>query len=695
MMGRQASRVPEAGRPVQSNMFGISRKSEQILFLEGGNMKKLFFVLLFILLALSSSFVSATEPIITLEDLVVTATRYEEIISAVPASVTVINRDEIESSSAKNLPELLKTQDAIHVSDVTGNQRSFNVDLRGFGETASSNTLLLIDGRRVNEPDLSTVDWTLIPLQSIERIEIVRGGRGSVLYGDNAGGGVINIITKEGDALNFGGELASGSYGTFKSSAYVSGKLENLSYYISGDYVTSDGYRDNSETEAEDVGLNINYHMNESLKLLVSSGYHHDMTGLPGALKESDFDAGASRTDSSHPHDYIDVEDYYFKGVPTIYFLDDNEFTVGISYRKRDFLSFASGDFGYFEGDSKIETVALSPQVLLKNSLGHARNTLTIGIDYSQDDNDIVNESLFFGAVSIGKYDLEKKNYGYYVHDEITIADKLSLSGGYRYDKAEFAFRPGTPGEIDMSKDLYTAGVNYTFFKKSYIYFSFSRSFRYPLLDELYSFFTNTVNTRLNPQETDGFELGIRHYFVDDVYIHLNLFRMDTEDEIVFNPVTYVNENLDGKTRRRGVEISLFAEPVDWLALRGAYTYMDAEIRGGTFDGSTVPNVPEHTVSFDAVSAFRNGFTFNLNGSYVGKRPFISDFANSYNDQESYFVLNSKIQYQIQYLKLFLAINNLLDEDYSEYGVLGGFPLEKSYYPSPGRNFLAGLSVDF
>ena len=658
-------------------------------------MKNLFFTSLIFLFSLSSSFVSATEPIITLEDLVVTATRHEEIVSTIPASVTVITRDDIENSSAKDVPELLETQDAIHISDVTGNRRSFNVDLRGFGETASSNTLLLIDGRRVNEPDLSAVDWTLIPLKNVERIEIVRGGRGAVLYGDNASGGVINIITKGGDAFHTGGDLAAGSYGTFRSNAYVSGKHENLSYYVSGDYVSSDGYRDNSDTEAEDVGLNLTYHINDFLKLRVNSGYHHDKTGLPGALKESDFAAGASRTDSTHPRDYIDVEDYYFSGGPTFYFSGDSEFNVDVSYRKRDFLSFASGDFGYFEGDSEIETVTLSPQILLKKSLGNVKNSLTFGIDYSQDDNDIINEALFFGDTSIGKYDLEKKNYGYYVHDEISIADKLYLSGGYRYDKAEFTFCPSTPDDIDMRKDLYTAGINYAFYRKSYVYLSFSRSFRYPVLDELYSFFTNTVNTGLKPQETDDFEVGMRHYFIDDVYVHVNVFRMDTNDEIVFNPLTYTNDNLDGKTRRDGIELAFFAKPFNWLAFKGAYTYIDAEIRGGTFEGSTVPNVPEHTLSFDVVSAFRNGFTINLNGSYVGERPFISDFSNNYSEQESYFVLNTKIQYHVKYLNLFLAINNILDEEYSEYGVLGGFPLEKSYYPSPERNFLAGVSFDF
>ncbi|OHE61311.1 MAG: hypothetical protein A2Z47_14800 [Thermodesulfovibrio sp. RBG_19FT_COMBO_42_12] len=658
-------------------------------------MKQFLAFYLFITYIFLPYLASAENKTVNLEEVIVTATRYEEQPSKVPANITVITEEDINNSSAQNIPELLRTEIGILVNDITGNRRNYTVDLRGFGETAPLNTLVLVDGRRINQPDLSGVDWTEIPLERVKKIEIIRGGRGSILYGDNATGGVINIITKEGDALNAGGELSAGSYGTFKSSAYLNGSLKGLTVSLTGNYLISDGYRDNSNTEAKDVGLNASYAIKDFIKLHFSTGYHKDDTGLPGALKESDFAAGASRTDSQYPDDYIDVEDYYFKFVPEVSFLDDNIFKIDTSFRKREFISFSSGDFGNFLGNSEIKTVIISPQILLNNTIGVTKNILTLGVDYVEADNDVVNESLFFGVSSVGIFDLQKKNYGYYLHDEINITDRLYLSGGYRYDRAEFTFNPSTPDEINMHNNLYTAGINYTFYKKSYIYFSYSRSFRYPLLDELYSFFTNTVNTDLDPQSTDDCEIGIRHYFTDEVYAHLNLFRIDTDKEIFFNPITYVNENLDGKTRRDAVEISFFAKPAEWLTLKAGYTYLDAEIKEGTFKGNEVPNVPKHKAAVDVVTSLGRGLTIALNGVYVGERPFISDFCNDFSDQESYVILNSKIQYQWKSLKAFLNINNLTNNEYSEFGVLGGVPIEKAFYPSPKINFLAGFSIDF
>ena len=630
---------------------------------------------------------------VTMEEVVVAATRYEEKISAVPANITVITEGNIANSTAKDIPSILRTQVGIHVTDVMGNRRNYRVDIRGFGETAQSNTLVLVDGRRINQADLSGTDWALIPLDRVKRIEIIRGGRGSVLYGDNAAAGVINIITKEGDKFKTGAEVLVGSYDTFKGNAYVSGSYKNLSYAISGNYLNSDGYRDNSDTEAKDLGVNLGYFFGDLMQLNLSAGFHEDDTRLPGPLKASDFAAGASRRDTVTPDDFADVDDYYIKVKPEIFFLDDSQFQIDLSFRKRDSLFFSSFTDGTFEGDTEIKTVVASPQIILKEKVLGFNNNLTFGFDFIKAEEDIFNTvtGLF---PSTAEYTLEKENCGYYIHDEIYLLENLALSGGYRYDLIEYKFDPSTPDETDFDENLLTAGVIYNFYKNSFVYFSFSESFRYPVLDELYNFFTNTINTTLTPQTSDDYELGIRHYFTKSLYANINFFRIDTEDEIFFNPTTYTNENLDGKTRRDGVEIAL-RKTFENVSISAGYTYADTEINGGLFSGNEVPNVPKHKASLDAVFDIGRGFTVALNGIYIGERLFESDYANTFSNQDDYIVLNAKFKYNWKNFATFLYINNITDEKYSEYGVLGGFPVEEAFYPSPERNFYFGVSVDY
>ncbi|MCJ7542053.1 MAG: TonB-dependent receptor [Desulfobacterales bacterium] len=631
----------------------------------------------------------------TLEEVVVTATRQEEKISSVPANVTVVNETDIKNSTAYDIPDLLRKQAGVHVNDIAGNRRNYTVDLRAFGETASLNTLVLVDGRRINQADLSGSDWALIPLDRVNKIEIIRGGRGSVLYGDNATGGVINIITKEGKAFKTGAEINGGSYDTFKGSAYVSGAKNKLSYALSGSYLTSDGYRDNSDTEAKDIGLNLDYYQNDIVKWNLSSGFHKDSTGLPGAIKASEFAAGASRTASLNPNDFADVEDYYVKGGPEIFFLSDSEFKMDISFRKRNFLSFASFDAGSFTGDTDIDTIAISPQIIFKEKLWGVDNRLIVGFDYTDVVEDITNSSVFFGVPSTGIFELKKKNYGYFIHDEIRPWENFAISGGYRYDRAEFNFKPSTPDNKTMSEDLFTAGANYNFFEKSSIYFSFARSFRYPVLDEIFNFFTNTIDTTLIPQTSDNYEFGIRHYFTESLFANVNIFRIDTKNEMIYNPNSFSNENLDDKTRRDGFEFSV-TKTFSKVMLRGNYTFTDATIRNGQFENNAFPNVPRHKAALIGLFTLGKGFSLTVDGVYVGERPFISDFSNDFENQEDYLIVNTKLKYLWKKMTVFLNINNITDKEYSEYGGISTFPItEPGYFPSPKINFLAGISADF
>lgn len=653
-------------------------------------------ILVTVILILSVMPLAFAEDTIEIGEVVVTATRYEEGVASVPAYITVINEEDINNSTAQNIPDILRAEAGVFVNDITGNRRMVTVDIRGFGETGSLNTLVLVDGRRINEADISGTDWTLIPLDRVERIEIIRGGSGSVLYGDNASGGVINIITKKGADFKTGVSAAYGSYDSYKGSAYLSGSTDDLSYSLNGSFYSSNGYRDNSETEAKDVGMNIDYFLRNYLKLNLSGGYHHDDIGMPGGLRKSDFTAGASREDTFFPMDFEEKKDYYIKVGPEFFFLDDNFAKIDISYRKRDRDSFIGGSWGESLMAFEIKTLSLSPQIFIKSRHENIVNSLTAGFDYVRVDEDVLNEVVFFGFPSPPtEFDLEKKSYGYYIHDEISIMDKLTLSGGFRHEKAEFSFSPSTPDSVTLDEDIFTAGLNYYFYKDSYLYFSFAESFRNPLLDEFFTYFTNTVDASLTPQRSNSYEFGVRHYFNEDIYAHVNVFKMDTEDEIFFNSPAFMNDNLDGETDRKGVEFSFSAGLVEWLTVNGTYTYTDASIDGGMFDDKDFPNVPDHMASLEAIFYPAEGLTIALNGVYVGERPFISDFSNSFDKQENYTVINGKLKYKKQNMTVFLDVNNITDEDYSEYGVIAVFPTEKSFYPSPKINFLAGVSADF
>ena len=231
----------------------------------------------------------AQEKEVILEKVVVTATRDEQEIRKIPANVTIIGKEEIERSNAKTTVDVLKDEVGVVVRDYTGNGKTASVDIRGFGETGAINTLVLVDGRRVNEIDLSGVDWTQVPLDQVERIEIVRGP-GSVLYGDNAVGGVINIITKKPEKpFSAKSEVIRGSYLYHKESGSVGGKWGPFSAILHADYSSTEGYRENGFLRYKDVGGKIIYDVNENISFDFSGNLHRDDTGLPGGLLKSTY----------------------------------------------------------------------------------------------------------------------------------------------------------------------------------------------------------------------------------------------------------------------------------------------------------------------------------------------------------------------------------------------------------------------
>ncbi len=628
-----------------------------------------------------------------MDTVIVTASRQEEKIASVPANVTVLSQQEIEDSPAETVPDLLRTTPGVVVNDITGNGRNITVDLRGFGETAALNTLLLVDGRRINQADLSGVDWTLIPKDRIQQIEIIYGGRGSVLYGDNAAGGVINIITKKGDETHFSGGVTGGSYETLLTRLATSGSVKSLSYALNTAFQTTDGYRDNSGTNAKDIGLNLDYFASDSFNVALTSGYHKDDTDIPGVLLLSELDSGVSRTTSTTPDNYANTKDYYAQVVPQFFFTDTSYFNLETSARKKKNDAFYAYIGGTFDASTKIDTLAASPKFAINEKIFGFSSKLVTGFDYIKNKEDIKNDSVFFGSATIASYDLSKEEMAVYGNAEVSLNDNWSISGGYRYDHAKYkSSSAGISDNVTMDVQVYNTGLTYSFSDNNSAYFSYARSFRYPVLDEMFNFYTNTFDSNLGPQTTNDFEIGTRLLFDPGINLNVNLFSLKTKNEIFYNSALFTNENYGGHTKRQGVEINVSKSFSDF-SLNGSYTYMDAKFDGGMYDGNEIPNVPRHQFTIGAEANFIDNIRLNIDGTYIGSRPYISDFANAVQDQKSYFYLAAKLTYLFTKGSAYVTVQNALDQEYSEYGGVN-YLGEPGVYPSPKINFLVGVTFN-
>src|SRR2546425_8239178 len=180
-----------------------------------------------------------------LEEVVVTSTRLpgDPVESRVlPAKITVITAEDIQNLGSKTVQEAIQYATGIVMYDQVGNAFQQTVDLRGFNGQPVPATSVFVDGVRVNEPDFNTVNFDLIPVEAVERIEIIPGG--SAIYGKNALGGVINIITKRGGTIpQVTGETMFGSFHRERYSLNTSGPLGKWDYFSSFTRETESGFR--------------------------------------------------------------------------------------------------------------------------------------------------------------------------------------------------------------------------------------------------------------------------------------------------------------------------------------------------------------------------------------------------------------------------------------------------------------------
>ncbi len=684
-------------------------------------MKNSLLLLVAALLCATPAF--AEEPASTSNDdvldiLVVTGTRFADSYVDKPLNMSVITRDEIDKSSARTVPELLSTQAGISIRDFFGNNAaSTTVDLRGFGAGAGQNTLILVDGQRITDPDMSGVQWSAIPLATIERIEVLRGG-GSVLYGEGAVSGVINIITKAPvqNAKKLEVNTLVGSYGLSEIQAggnYLSGG-NGLS--VAASRLNSRGYRNNNhnqQTDAQAKGSWILGGGELSLKLDMD----HQYTRLPGArLVQASAGVNLVATD---PRGTITPLDYASRdgnqiAVEWEQSIADVDVNVGVGRRNKNQKSYY--DFAGFPSyrDSDLSVTSLTPRIKLSHALGGV-SALVLGLDMYRWNYALrtSNAEANIGR-PISRVSMSQNNDAWYAQNTTHISDVTSVLAGIRSERismngtdvydatAPGAFSSGAPaGSFESTKNAYELGVRRQLVDGMALNAKAGRGFRFANVDEIYEnspAFTQEFQF-LRPQLSDTVEIGVEMHSARSDW-RVALFNTKIHDEIHLDVFStgIGNTNLP-PSRRRGLELEAQHKVTAALSLSAAYAYIDARFLEGSLlnvniTGKHVPLVPDHKLNLGASYAVDEATSLNAALSYVGSQFMDNDEGNDLGIKiPAYALADLKLLHRAGAWQWTAAINNLFNRSYFNYAVKSTTTAGRyNAYPLPGRTVFVGIN---
>jgi iron complex outermembrane receptor protein len=623
---------------------------------------------------------------------VVSATRTEQSEISTPASITVIGREEIENSQAQNIAEVLRARGGVHITDFYGDGSRVGVDMRGFGATASENTLIMVDGRRLNTIDLSAPVLSSISLQNVERIEIVQGSAGT-LYGDQAVGGVINIITRTPRDFSAQVQAGVGSYNNRQLFANVSDALDNgIDYRLSGDVMRSDNYREHNEVERHNVLGMLGYSYNAGRVFVELQDVYEDLN-TPGALTDSEAEADPQQSLPVYAGDFTETASSIgrlgLKQDIGSHWLFEAEYT----YRDEDSDSITSSRL--FGPSTDLYQIERERQELTPRFTGFFDNRFgemqfTLGYDYFD-----VDYRSQYGAFSPNT--IEQQTSGLYGQAVLPFYTGWSLTlGGRQADWENDYVYAGNTGKKDDSLSVFTAGLQYRPTVDWRLFLRADENYRFPTTDE---FTWTSPGVELETQTGISYELGAewqqqlnRAKFV--------VYQLDQDNEIGYDPNAPdpfggfgANVNFD-KTERTGVIIEGDHMLASNFRVAGVYNYVKARFVEGPYSGERVPGVPRDSFKIMTDYDFAKNWHWFFEGNYVGKQYLSGDFANDQGWQAGYAVLNTSIDYRWKGLKLSARINNLADKQYAEIRAWDQ-NFGRVLYPSPGRNYWLTASYDF
>jgi iron complex outermembrane recepter protein len=661
-------------------------------------------------------------PVFIGDDIVVTPTRAAQKLSDTFASTTVITRKEIEQSPSMTLPEILADYAGVGMQDLFGNNAaSSTVDIRGFGASAGQNTLVLVDGRRMNDIDLSGVVWSAIPLSAIERVEIVRGGS-SVLHGSGAVGGVINIITRSPV-----GKPAQAGFGTRAGSdamrdVQVYGNLGNdtAGLTLATNHYESDGYRDNNRNEQDSFYGDARWKLDQGELILKFGADRQDMR-LPGArLVQASIGLNELADDpegTSTPQDWASRDGWQL-GLTGSFKLGTHDAIIDLAYRNKAQESYFDYGYGYsIYPKTDLDMLTLSPRMKFNFDTGTVQHGLMVGVDLAHWDYtlDTSNAPSNIGQ-PINHVVATQRNAGLYMNDQMRLTPDLSLAAGARLEQfsidASDKYDATAPGasiydplpagsaKQDTHEYAWEFGMRYRLGAGQSVFGKTGRSLRFATVDEIYEYAPSYAREFqfLKPQTAHDLQLGWEAGSAKQGG-RATLYYARVKDEIHLDPYStgVGNTNLP-PLQRYGLELEARA---GWgpVHLSGAYTLAYAKFTGGGYndvalDGNTVPLVPRHKLSANAAWQISPSVRLLTSANYVSDQYMDNDEPNSLGKKiPAYTVVDTRLEYRAGGWTLAAAANNLFDEAYYTYAVRSAFtPDRYAAYPLPGRHFRLELS---
>lgn len=636
--------------------------------------------------ALACAFTSTFAENISTFDLgtiLVTPTRYSAPQSRTPASVSVISAQDIQRSPASTLPDLLSRLAGIHTRNNSGSPDK-QIDMRGFGITGGQNVLVLLDGQRINEIELVAPKWSSIPLDAIERIEIVRGS-GGVLYGGGTTGGTINIITKGHTTKKSTGFIGA-SYGSLNTSEVRAGGTfagEEVSASLYVNQFDSDNYRRNNAVIQKNAEADVRFN-GLGGKWIMKLGADDQTLRLPGSRSEAQLQT--DRRGTASPNDYSTRTGGH-ANLTNITAFGANEFTTDVSYRERK----ATGVFGTFRSSTEVSVLAVNPRMKVKHDLFGQSNELVAGIDW--DDWNYENRTS-----SGGRTKATQKDQALYFQNQTTLNANTYLSAGGRLQRVESTLNDYLSNKQQTKKpSAYEIGLRHHFNAALSGYTKIGRSFRIAVVDENLG-----QATLLEPQTSTDREIGLDAK-LGSVDMSVALYQMKLTNEIGFLPSTLIpsfgaNINLP-PTQRQGMEWRAAWRASPTLSFNANYTYTEAEFRSGTFNGlnvtgKTVPLVPKHSANLTSSWTFAPKTRLDADAQYVGEQFFDNDQANNFGRKmPAYSVFNAKLSHDIGDWRLAARVKNLFGEKYFSYGIKSGTSFNA--YPEAERTYLLSAEYRF